>query len=130
MNMNIITYQEKSEETLAGTLARRIKDAREGASFKIGGRGFKIMKVSEMFDKKKVKLSQEISLSEKNGVIEITCGNQKIKFNFAKKVLSLAGNGIEMKKRYESFALLEKALKKVIKTISEKGRLDFHISLA
>ena len=128
--MNIITYKEKSEETLAGTLARRIKDATQGASFKIGGRGFKIIRVSEMFDKRKVNLSQNISLSEKNGVIEIKCGSQKIKFNFAKKVLSLAGNGIEMKKKYESFELLEKALKKVIKTISEKGRLDFHISLA
>lgn len=130
MNMNIITYQEKNEETLAGTLAKRIKNAREGASFKIGNRGFKILKISEMFDKKKVKLSQNISFSEKNGVIEIVCNGQKIKFNFAKKVLSLAGNGIEMKKKYESFELLEKALVKVIKTISEKGRLDFHISLA
>lgn len=128
--MNIITYKEKNEETLAGTLARRIREAKKGSSFKIGNRGFKILKISEMFDKKKVKLSQNISFSEKNGVIEIVCNGQKIKFNFAKKVLSLAGNGIEMKKRYESFALLEKALVKVIKTISEKGRLDFHISLA
>ena len=128
--MNIITYQEKSEETLAGTLARRIRGAREGASFKIGGRGFKIVGVSEMFDRKKVKLSQEISFSEKNGVIEIVCKGQKIKFNFKKKALFLSGNGIEMKKRYEGAALLEKALFQVIKTISEKGRLDFHISLA
>ena len=130
MNIEIISENIK-KETLSQKLIKRIKKAKENATFTLGNRGFKINDISStMTGIKRIGLSQglAIELYPKEERIDITSKRNKISFRFNADTVKIFADDFECRKKYTDEEI-EKVLEKVLSNISETGGFKFGIAI-